>query len=166
MEVEVPNQEGGDGGVEVEGEECVHARLVVNVMVEGDDAEEGGAVMHVHNEQGRVAAQVVAHHQPPGEAGTAAFPTELPRVYHDLRTLVPTKVGVVDVPVGVCSPAQDVLSISFIIRTCHTNAGKPRLRHTHQVVCLVGCKKGVHSKIPPLHVDRKDGSYRHNQARV
>ena len=154
MEVEVPNEDGGDGGVEVEGEERGHARLVINVVVKGDDAEEGGAVVHIHNEHGRMAAQVVTRHQPPGEASTAAVPTELPRVNHDLRALVPTKVGVMNVPVGVCSPAQDVLSISFVVRTCHTNAGKPRLRHANQIVCLVGCKKGVHSKIPPSHVDR------------
>ena len=154
MEVEVPNQEGGDSGVEVEGEERGQARLVVNIMIEGDDAEEGGAVVNVHNEQGQVPTQVMTHHQPPGEAGVAAVSTELPHIHHHLGALIPAKIGVVDVPVGVCSPAQNISPIAFVIRTCHTDAGKPRFRHTKQIVSLVGCEKGVHSKVPSTHVDR------------
>ena len=56
---------------------------------------------------------------------------------HQLCPLVPREVGVMDIPVGVGGPSQDILAISFVICMCNTNAGKPRLCHTQQIVCLV-----------------------------
>ena len=65
VEVEVPNQEGGDGGVEVESKERGHARLVVNIVVKGYGVQEGGPVMHINDKEGGVATQVVSDRQPP-----------------------------------------------------------------------------------------------------
>lgn len=89
----------------------------------------------------------------------AAVTVELPCVHHHLHALLSVEKGVVEVPVRVCSPAQDVLAVLFIICTHHTNTGKKRLHHANQIICLVGCKEGVHSRIPPSHVDRKNKSY-------
>ena len=164
MEDEIPNQKGGDGGVEIEGKECGQTQLNIDIVVEGDNVQEGGPIMHIQNEEGGVSAQVVLDHQSPWEAGVSAVMAELPGIHHHLHTLFPMKKGVVEVPVGVCSPTEDVLSISFVICTCHTNAGKPRLCHAKQIICLIRCQEGMHSKFPPLHVHGKNGLSRHVHA--
>ena len=69
MKVEVPNQEGRDGGVEVKGKEHGHARLIINIVIECDDVQEGGPIMHIYDEEGGVAAQVMSYHQLPWEPG-------------------------------------------------------------------------------------------------
>ena len=67
--------------------------------------------------------------------------------------------GVVEVPVGVCSPTQDIPSMCDPLMQ-----ENQRLCHTNQIDCLVCCKKGVHSKVPLSHVDCKNRLYRHIQA--
>ena len=161
MKVEVAHKDSGNSRVEVQAREGREGRGVVDIIVEGDNPQNSRAVMDVSDKQAWVAAKVVTDNTAPRDKLPLASTRVSPGVHHHLGTLVRSEVGVVEVPVGMGSPTEDVKAVAFSIVTGYADARKPGLRHTQNIVIDVGGEKRMHGKIPPPHIDRKDGPYHH-----
>ena len=75
--------------------------------------------------------------------------------------MVRSEIGVVEVPVRIGSPAENVKAVVLSIVVGYADAGKPGLSHTQDIVVDVGGEQRMHGKITAPHVDRKYGSYYH-----
>ena len=76
-----------------------------------------------------------------------------PGVHHHLGALVRGEVRVMQVPVGVSSPAEDVKAIMVGVVAGNTNAREPRFRDTQHIIIHIRGQPHMHSKVAVPHVD-------------
>ena len=103
---------------------------IVNVVVKGDNTQNSGAVVDVSDEGAGVAAQIMSDDAAPRDKLPLAGTRVPPGVHHHLGTLVHGEVWVVDVPVGVSGPSENIDAVVVGVVMCHTNTREPQFHNT------------------------------------